>query len=71
MVSRDPYDVVWYDEYLDQITGGNVQLLTQSIEIHEYEPEGVAPVSPALPSAAKYPGTSSERCPFANRTISR
>jgi GrpB-like predicted nucleotidyltransferase (UPF0157 family) len=38
-VSRDPYDVRWYDQYLDQITGGNVQLLTQPIEIHEYDPE--------------------------------
>jgi GrpB-like predicted nucleotidyltransferase (UPF0157 family) len=36
---RDPYDVAWYDEYLDQITGGNVQLLTRSIEINEYDPE--------------------------------
>jgi GrpB-like predicted nucleotidyltransferase (UPF0157 family) len=36
---RDPYDVAWYDEYLDQITGGNVQLLTKPIEIHEYDPE--------------------------------
>ena len=39
MMSRDPYDVAWYDEYLDQITGGNVQLLTRSVEIHEYDPE--------------------------------
>ena len=39
MVSRDPYDVVWYDEYLDQITGGNVQLLMRPIEIAEYDPE--------------------------------
>jgi GrpB-like predicted nucleotidyltransferase (UPF0157 family) len=39
MSERDPYDVAWYDEYLDQITGGNVQLLTRSIEIHEYDPE--------------------------------
>ena len=39
MMSRDPYDVGWYDEYLDQITGGNVQLLTRSVEIHEYDPE--------------------------------
>jgi GrpB-like predicted nucleotidyltransferase (UPF0157 family) len=36
---RDPYDVAWYDEYLDQITGGNVQLLTRPIEINEYDPE--------------------------------
>jgi GrpB-like predicted nucleotidyltransferase (UPF0157 family) len=36
---RDPYDVAWYDEYLDQITGGNVQLLTRPIEIDEYDPE--------------------------------
>jgi GrpB-like predicted nucleotidyltransferase (UPF0157 family) len=35
----DPYDVAWYDQYLDQITGGNVQLLTKSVEIHEYDPE--------------------------------
>jgi GrpB-like predicted nucleotidyltransferase (UPF0157 family) len=39
MVSRDPYDVAWYDEYLDQITGGNVQLLMRPIEIAEYDPE--------------------------------
>ena len=39
MMSRDPYDVAWYDEYLDQITGGNVQLLMRPIEIHEYDPE--------------------------------
>ena len=39
MMSRDPYDVAWYDEYLDQITGGNVQLLTKSVEIREYDPE--------------------------------
>lgn len=39
MMSRDPYDVAWYDQYLDQITGGNVQLLTRSVEIHEYDPE--------------------------------
>jgi GrpB-like predicted nucleotidyltransferase (UPF0157 family) len=39
MVSRDPYDVAWYDEYLDQITRGNVQLLTRPIEIDEYDPE--------------------------------
>ena len=39
MVSRDPYDVAWYDEYLDQITGGNVQFLTRPIEISEYDPE--------------------------------
>ena len=39
MMSRDPYDVAWYDEYLDQITGGNVQLLKRSVEIHEYDPE--------------------------------
>jgi GrpB-like predicted nucleotidyltransferase (UPF0157 family) len=39
MVSRDPYDVAWYDEYLDQITGGNVQLLMWPIEIAEYDPE--------------------------------
>lgn len=39
MMSRDPYDVAWYDEYLDQITGGNVQLLTRPIEIHEYDLE--------------------------------
>ena len=38
-MSRDPYDVAWYDQYLDQITDGNVQLLTQSVEIHEYDPE--------------------------------
>ena len=38
-MSRDPYDVAWYDEYLDQITGGNVQLLTRPIEIDEYDPE--------------------------------
>lgn len=38
-MSRDPFDVAWYDEYLDQITGGNVQLLTRSVEIHEYDPE--------------------------------
>lgn len=38
-MSRDPYDVAWYDEYLDQITGGNVQLLTRPIEIHEYDLE--------------------------------
>jgi GrpB-like predicted nucleotidyltransferase (UPF0157 family) len=36
---RDPYDVAWYDEYLDQITRGNVQLLTRPIEIDEYDPE--------------------------------
>jgi GrpB-like predicted nucleotidyltransferase (UPF0157 family) len=36
---RDPYDVAWYDEYLDQITGGNVQLLTRPIEIDEYDQE--------------------------------
>jgi GrpB-like predicted nucleotidyltransferase (UPF0157 family) len=36
---RDPYDVAWYDEYLDQITGGDVQLLTRPIEINEYDPE--------------------------------
>jgi GrpB-like predicted nucleotidyltransferase (UPF0157 family) len=36
---RDPYDVAWYDEYLDQITGGNVQLLTRPIDIDEYDPE--------------------------------
>jgi GrpB-like predicted nucleotidyltransferase (UPF0157 family) len=35
----DPYDVGWYDQYLDQITGGNVQLLTKSVEIHEYDPK--------------------------------
>jgi GrpB-like predicted nucleotidyltransferase (UPF0157 family) len=35
----DPYDVAWYDQYLDQITGGNVQLLTKSVEIHEYDPK--------------------------------
>jgi GrpB-like predicted nucleotidyltransferase (UPF0157 family) len=35
----DPYDVAWYDEHLDQITGGNVQLLTRPIEINEYDPE--------------------------------
>jgi GrpB-like predicted nucleotidyltransferase (UPF0157 family) len=35
----DPYDVAWYDQYLDQITGGNVQLLTKSVEIHEYDPD--------------------------------
>ena len=35
----DPYDVAWYDAYLDQITGGNVQLLTKPIEIREYDPE--------------------------------
>ena len=39
MVSRDPYDVAWYDQYLDQITGGNVQLLMRPIEIAEYDPE--------------------------------
>ena len=39
MSERDPYDVAWYDEYLDQITGGNVQLLTRPIEIREYDPE--------------------------------
>ena len=39
MSERDPYDVAWYDEYLDQITGGNVQLLTKPIEIAEYDPE--------------------------------
>ena len=39
MSERDPYDVAWYDEYLDQITGGNVQLLTRPIEIHEYDSE--------------------------------
>ena len=39
MVSRDPYDVAWYDEYLDQITGGNDQLLMRPIEIAEYDPE--------------------------------
>jgi GrpB-like predicted nucleotidyltransferase (UPF0157 family) len=39
MMSRDPYDVAWYDEYLDQITGGNVQLLTRPIEIRDYDPE--------------------------------
>ncbi len=38
-MSRDPYDVAWYDEYLDQITGGNVQLLTRPIEIAEYDPK--------------------------------
>ena len=38
-MSRDPYDVAWYDEYLDQITGGNVQLLMRPIEIAEYDPE--------------------------------
>jgi GrpB-like predicted nucleotidyltransferase (UPF0157 family) len=35
----DPYDVAWYDEHLDPITGGNVQLLTRPIEINEYDPE--------------------------------
>ena len=39
MMGRDPYDVAWYDEYLDQITGGNVQLLARPIEIYEYDPE--------------------------------
>ena len=39
MSERDPYDVAWYDQYLDQITGGDVQLLTRSIEIREYDPE--------------------------------
>ena len=38
-MSRDPYDVAWYDEYLDQITGGHVQLLTRPIEVDEYDPE--------------------------------
>ena len=36
---RDPYDVAWYDEYLDKLTVGGAQRLTQPIEIREYDPE--------------------------------
>jgi GrpB-like predicted nucleotidyltransferase (UPF0157 family) len=35
----DPYDVAWYDEYLDKLTVGGAQRLTQPIEIREYDPE--------------------------------
>jgi GrpB-like predicted nucleotidyltransferase (UPF0157 family) len=39
MSARDPYDVDWYDEYLDKLTVGGAQRLTQPIEIREYDPE--------------------------------
>lgn len=39
MSTRDPYDVDWYDEYLDKLTVGGVQRLTQPIEIREYDPD--------------------------------
>ena len=35
----DPYDVAWYDEYLDKLTVGGAQRLTQLIKIREYDPE--------------------------------
>ena len=39
MSERDPYDVAWYDEYLGKIVDGDVQFLTNPIEIHEYDQE--------------------------------
>jgi GrpB-like predicted nucleotidyltransferase (UPF0157 family) len=35
----DPYDVAWYDEYLDKLTVGGARRLTEPIEIREYDPE--------------------------------
>ncbi len=39
MTERDPDDVAWYDEYLEKLTVGGAQPLTQPIEIREYDPE--------------------------------
>jgi GrpB-like predicted nucleotidyltransferase (UPF0157 family) len=38
IMSRDPYDVAWYDEHLTKVSTG-VQFLTRPIEICEYDPE--------------------------------
>jgi GrpB-like predicted nucleotidyltransferase (UPF0157 family) len=37
-MSRDPYDVAWYDEHLPKIST-DVQFLSRPIEIVEYDPE--------------------------------
>jgi GrpB-like predicted nucleotidyltransferase (UPF0157 family) len=37
-MSRDPYDVAWYDEHLPKVSR-DVQYLTRPIEIGEYDPE--------------------------------
>ena len=37
-MSRDPYDVAWYDEHLPKISK-DVQFLSRPIEIVEYDPE--------------------------------
>ena len=37
-MTRDPYDVAWYDEHLPKVSR-DVQYLTRPIEIREYDPE--------------------------------
>ena len=37
-MSRDPYDVAWYDEHLPKVST-DVQFLSRPIEIVEYDPE--------------------------------